>query len=106
MGFATSVDLSNVYTDASECNKLTEYYCNICHKPESEVGDLMSGRVSTGLDYKVCRSCMNSIIFDKLSEPVPSEIDLELEYNKLLIKVSLLQQRIDVLLDVLYKLNN
>ena len=47
-----------------------DWECDICHKPESIVGGLLSGRNKSGFDYQVCKHCIGMMVesYKSLSE--------------------------------------
>ncbi len=44
----------------------SDWKCDFCKKPESEVGNLSSGRFKSGWDYQVCKSCKEEKTFNDL----------------------------------------
>lgn len=34
-----------------------DWICDICNKPESETGYLITGRAPGGRDFQICKSC-------------------------------------------------
>jgi len=45
-----------------------DWVCDLCDKPESEVGELLSGRTPKGRDYQICRSCIDKYNLKKRSD--------------------------------------
>ena len=45
-----------------------DWVCDMCNKPESEVGELYSGRTSIGRDYQICKECKNKHNLNKRSD--------------------------------------
>ena len=42
-----------------------DWICDECKKPESEVGSLIHGRLKSGRDYQLCKSC-RPMFYEKL----------------------------------------
>lgn len=56
-----------------------DWECDFCNKPESEVGELLTGRTPLGRDYQICQECIDKHNLKKIS-------DIDNYYKKEVIK--------------------
>lgn len=53
--------LGKAKIEEAKRGRIMDYKCDICKKPESEVGNLRSGRVNS-IDYQICNNCFKNMI--------------------------------------------